>query len=84
VPDGSDISGYSNCITFPMDVERLSIFLRVYLPDQNLEGQPHYLSGGVELPTIEDFDTLNGLPAPCLPTRNILQFGPLRERTSFL
>jgi hypothetical protein len=73
VPDGSDTSGYSNFITFPRDVEKLSIFLRVYLPDQNLEGQPHYLSGGVELPTIEDFDTLTGLPAPCLPTRNLMQ-----------
>jgi hypothetical protein len=50
VPDDSDTSGYSNFITFPRDVEKLSIFLRVYLPDQNLEGRPHYLSGG-GLPT---------------------------------
>jgi hypothetical protein len=64
VPDGSDTSSYSNVITFPPEVERLSIFLRVYLPDQ-----PDH----APLPAIEDFDTLTGLPVPCLPTRNILK-----------
>ncbi len=72
VPEGSDTSAYSNVITFPTSVENLSIFLRVYLPDQNLKGDPLYLSGGVPLPTIEDFDTKTGSPVPCLPTRNIL------------
>lgn len=71
VPEGSDLSGYSNVITFPTSVENLSIFLRVYLPDQDLEGDPLYLSGGVPLPTIEDFDTQTGAPVPSLPTRHI-------------
>jgi hypothetical protein len=53
-------------------VEKLSVFLRVYLPDQDLEGDPLYPSGGVPLPAIEDFDTRTGSPAPCLPTRNLL------------
>lgn len=72
VPAGSDTAGYGNVITFPTDVERLSIFLRVYLPDQDLAGDRLYLSGGVPLPTIETFDTQTGSPAPCLPTRNLL------------
>ena len=72
VPDGSDTSSYSNFITFPQSVKRLSIFLRVYLPDQDLEGDRHFLSGGVPLPSIEDFDTLTGLPVSCLPTHSIL------------
>ena len=71
VPDGCDTSNYSNVITFPAGVEKLSIFLRVYLPDQDLEGDPLYLSGGVPLPEIESFDTQTGSPVPCLPTRNI-------------
>ena len=72
VPDGSDTSSYSNFITFPPRVKRLSIFLRVYLPDQDLEGDRHFLSGGVPLPSIEDFDTLTGLPVACLPTHGIM------------
>jgi hypothetical protein len=72
VPEGSDTSGYSNVITFPQNLERISIFLRVYLPDRNLEGEPFYLSGGVPLPAIEDFDTRTGSPVACLPTRHIL------------
>jgi hypothetical protein len=72
VPNGSDTSGYDNVITFP-DVTKLSIFLRVYLPDQDLQNDPLYLSGGVPLPTIENFDTADGSPVPCLPTRNLLK-----------
>lgn len=72
VPDGSDTSGYSNVITFPDGVRRLSIFLRVYLPDQNLKGDALYLQGGVPLPAIEDFDTVTGSPVACLPTHTIL------------
>jgi len=71
VPDGSDTSGYRNVITFPTTVERLSVFLRVYLPDTDLEGTRDFLSGGVPLPSIEDFDTATGAAVPCLPTRNI-------------
>jgi hypothetical protein len=70
VPDGADTSGYSNFITFPRSVERLSIFLRVYLPDEGADGD--LMVGGVPLPEIEDFDTATGLPAPCLPTRHLL------------
>jgi hypothetical protein len=66
VPEGADTSGLTNVITFPTSVTLLSIFLRVYLPDENTG-----LSGGVPLPTIESFDTATGSPAPCLPTRNI-------------
>ena len=72
VPEGADTTGLTNVITFPTSVTQLSIFLRVYLPDQNLEGTPLYLSGGVPLPAIESFDTATGEPAPCLPTRSIL------------
>jgi hypothetical protein len=72
VPEGSDTAGYPNVITFPKEVERLSVFLRVYLPDHDLEDDPLYLSGGVPLPAIDDFDTRTGSPAPCLPTRNLL------------
>lgn len=53
-------------------MENLSIFLRVYLPDQDLEGDPLYLSGGVPLPDIGDFDTRTGSPVACLATRNLL------------
>lgn len=66
VPEGAATPGFTNVITFPASVTRLSIFLRVYLPDQNVD-----LAGGVPLPTIESFDTATGSPAPCLPTRNI-------------
>ena len=62
VPEGADTTGLTNVITFPASVTQLSIFLRVYLPDRNLD---------VPLPTIESFDTATGSPAPCLPTRNI-------------
>ncbi|MFL6246754.1 MAG: hypothetical protein ACJ74H_12060 [Thermoanaerobaculia bacterium] len=68
VPEGADTAGLTNVITFPASVTQLSIFLRVYLPDQNAG-----LSGGVPLPTIESFDTATGSPAPCLPTRSILK-----------
>lgn len=67
VPEGADTSGLTNVITFPTSVTQLSIFLRVYLPDENTG-----LSGGVPLPTIESFNTADGSPAPCLPTRSIL------------
>src|SRR6185369_17013625 len=60
VPEGADTSGLTNVITFPASVTQLSIFLRVYLPDQE-----------TPLPTIESFDTVTGDPAPCLPTRSI-------------
>jgi len=66
VPEGASTSGLANVITFPTSVTELSIFLRVYLPDQDTG-----LSGGVPLPTIESFDTATGEPAPCLPTRQI-------------
>jgi hypothetical protein len=72
VPDGSDTSGYSNVITFPDAVKRLSVFLRVYLPDQTHKGDDLYLQGGVPLPGIEDFDTVTGLAVPCVPTHTIL------------
>ncbi|HJQ39737.1 MAG TPA: hypothetical protein VKB93_21540 [Thermoanaerobaculia bacterium] len=68
VPEGADPSGLTNLITFPASVTQLSIFLRVYLPDENTG-----LLGGVPLPAIESFDTATGAPAPCLPTRNIFQ-----------
>lgn len=71
VPDGSDTSKYSNFIAFPQCVTELSVYLRVYLPDQNLKDDPNYLSGGVPLPSIEAFDTRTGLPAACPPTRPI-------------
>ncbi|MET0646525.1 MAG: hypothetical protein ABW208_07870 [Pyrinomonadaceae bacterium] len=77
VPEGSDTSGYRNCITFPADVTQLSVYLRVYLPDQHLKGHPHYLSGGVPLPRIRAFDTGDGLPAACPPTRPIPGTGTL-------
>jgi len=64
VPEGANTSGLTNVITFPTSVTQLSIFLRVYLPDQNLKEPP--------LPTIESFNTATGEPAPCLPTRSIL------------
>lgn len=75
VPEGTDTSNYSNFITFPSsgkkEVELLSVYLRVYLPDQNLQHHPYYLSGGVPLPSIEAFDTKTGKPAECPPTRPI-------------
>jgi len=75
VPEGSDTSKYSNFITFPQDIEWPSIYLRVYLPDQNLKDDPDYLSGGVPLPTIEAFDTRTGAPVDCPPTRVIKPSG---------
>jgi hypothetical protein len=85
VPEGSDTSSYSNVITFPRDIERPSIYLRVYLPDQNLKNDPNYLSGGVPLPSIEAFDTQTGQPAACPPTRIIMPHGnaptPMGENT---
>lgn len=81
VPEGSDTSSYanaSNVITFRRDVEKLSVYLRVYLPDENLKGQPHYLSGGVPLPEIECFDTANPLqPAECPTARLIAGTGEM-------
>jgi hypothetical protein len=77
VPDGSDTSNYSNFITFPQDVEWPSIYLRVYLPDQNLKGDPNSLSGGVPLPSIEAFDTVTGTPVDCPPTRVIVPSGTM-------
>lgn len=83
VPEGSDTSSYanaSNVITFPQFVEKLSVYLRVYLPDENLKGHPHYLSGGVPLPEIECFDTANPeQPAECPTARLIAGTGETPE-----
>jgi len=79
VPEGSDTSAYANpnnVITFPHSVAHLSVYLRVYLPDENLKHQPHYLSGGVPLPEIECFDTANPeQPAECPTARPIAGTG---------
>jgi hypothetical protein len=79
VPEGSDTSTYANqhnVITFPQSVVRLSVYLRVYLPDENLKHHPNYLSGGVPLPEIECFDTAHPeQPAECPTARLIAGLG---------
>lgn len=75
VPEGSYLEGYANSITFPRDLLYLSIYLRVYLPDENVAGSDDSLSGGVPLPTLEAFDTRTGAPSACPQTRDTPPMG---------
>lgn len=72
VPEGSYTDNYTNVITFPKDLLYLSIYLRVYLPDEDVTSDPETgYSGGVPLPTITAFDTRTGAPTACPETRGI-------------
>jgi hypothetical protein len=77
-PEPYNIPKDGNVITFPSvwfddlnvdGVENLSLYLRVYLPDQDLKR--HRLSGGVPLPRIEAFDMTTGAAVACPEKRPI-------------
>lgn len=72
VPEGADTSQYANAITFPTSVTQISVYLRVYLPDQNLGGKDQQ-SGGVPLPAIQAFDPATGEAVPCPSSGQKLQ-----------
>lgn len=73
VPEGSALEGLSNVMTFPKCVKKISIWLRMYLPDEQVAGGEDGLSGGVPLPNIYAFNAATEAreTVPCPPTGRI-------------
>ncbi len=62
---GSANGADGNTVTFENSIESVSVFLRVYLPDEAVVSGPDDLAGGVPLPTITAFDTVTGELVAC-------------------
>ena len=57
----------SNKLTFPKDVDYITLILRVYRPDDDAAGHSLDATGGVGLPRIHAYHVDDGTPAPgCL------------------
>src|SRR6185295_13394954 len=79
VPEGTDLAkfNYHNVVTFPAPNRgkrlKLSVYLRVYLPDQydpqTSENLPNHLSGWVPLPRISAIDPTTNEIVECPHTR---------------
>lgn len=67
VPEGSAVEGLSNVLQFPKGLTKLSIWLRMYLPDEEVTTEENGASGGVPLPSIHAFNakTETHEPAAC-------------------
>lgn len=67
VPEDTPVTGDCKVLTFPKNKTSISIWLRVYLPDQEVAHRKDGLSGGVPLPSIHAFtppDLNNAAPCP--------------------
>lgn len=71
VPEGSVAQGLTNVLAFPKEMTRISIWLRVYLADQEVAHRKDGLSGGVPLPGIHAFDSATDADVPCPPAGSI-------------
>jgi hypothetical protein len=65
VPEGSVIKGINNVLEFSNNVKNISIWLRMYLPDQDIANEQDGASGGVPLPGIRAFNIKTEAPAHC-------------------